>query len=286
VDARLPDGSRVNAIIPPLALKGSCLTIRRFPKRRPDLDELVAWGALSPAAASLLRTAVLHKRNLLVSGGTGSGKTTLLNALSAHIPEGERVISIEDAAELALQQPHVVTLESRPPNLEGQGEVSIRDLLKNALRMRPDRIVVGEVRGGEALDMLQAMNTGHEGSLSTVHANNPREALQRLETLCLLAGVELPLRVARQQIASAVDLIVQVGRLRDGSRKVLAVSEVCGMEGDVIQLQDLFVHRARGADGQGRLLGGLEPSGIPARFYQRLKEEGESVDFAVFAPLP
>jgi pilus assembly protein CpaF len=283
VDARLADGSRVNAIIPPLALKGSCLTIRRFPRRRPGLDELVAWGALSAAAAELLRTAVVHKRNILVSGGTGSGKTTLLNALSAHIPPGERVITLEDAAELSLQQPHVVSLESRPPNLEGKGEISIRELLKNALRMRPDRIVVGEVRGGEALDMLQAMNTGHEGSLSTVHANSPREAVQRLETLCLLSGLDLPLKVARQQIASAIDLIVQVGRLRDGSRKVLAITELCGMEGEVVQTQDLFVHRARGSGPDGRLLGALEATGTPARFYQRLREEGESVDFSVFS---
>ncbi len=274
VDARLPDGSRVHAIIPPLALKGSCLTIRRFPARRPSMAELVERGSLSPAACELLRLAVLHKRNILVSGGTGSGKTTLLNALSAYIPAGERVITIEDAAELRLQQPHVVTLESRPPNVEGQGEVSIRELLKNALRMRPDRIVVGECRGGEALDMLQAMNTGHEGSLSTLHANSAREALLRLETLCLLSGVDLPLRVARQQIASAVDLIVQVGRLRDGSRKVISVTEVLGMEGDVVQSQDLFTLHPRE---------GLQPSGIAASFYQDLREAGEAVDFGVFA---
>jgi pilus assembly protein CpaF len=274
VDARLPDGSRVNAVIPPLAVKGSCLSIRRFPARRPGMDQLVAWGALSPAACELLRLAVLHKKNILVSGGTGSGKTTLLNALSSFIPAGERVITIEDAAELRLQQDHVVTLEARPANAEGQGAVSIRDLLRNALRMRPDRIVVGECRGGEVLDMLQAMNTGHEGSLSTLHANSPREALLRLETLCLLSGVDLPLRVARQQIASAVDLIVQVGRLRDGSRKVLAISELTGMEGEVVQLQDLFTLHPQN---------GLQPSGISARFYQQLREAGESVDFGVFA---
>jgi pilus assembly protein CpaF len=283
VDARLPDGSRVNAIIPPLALKGSCLTIRRFPARRPSLEELVAGGSLSPAAAELLHQAVRHKKNILVSGGTGSGKTTLLNALSACIPEGERVITLEDAAELKLQQAHVVTLEARPANVEGQGEVTIRELLKNALRMRPDRIVVGECRGGEALDMLQAMNTGHEGSLSTLHANNPREALQRLETLCLLSGVDLPLKVARQQIASAIDVIVQVGRLRDGSRKVLAVTELVGMEGEVLQTQDLFLHQARGTDAEGRLQGSLQATGIAARFYGQLRDAGESVDFGVFA---
>ena len=283
VDARLPDGSRVNAIIPPLAVKGSCLTVRKFPDKRMSMADLQVRGAISAAAAAFLHTAVQRKRNLLVSGGTGSGKTTLLNALSASIPEGERVITIEDSAELRLQQVHVVTLEARPANLEGQGEVSIRDLVVNALRMRPDRIVVGECRGGEALDMLQAMNTGHEGSLTTLHANSTRDALQRLETLCLMSGMELPLKVVRQQVASAIDLIVQVGRLRDGSRRVLAITEVTGMEGDVLSTQDIFTFRATGTAEDGQVLGKLEPTGVAARFYHQLKADGESVDFGVFS---
>ena len=278
VDARLPDGSRVNAIIPPLAVKGSCLTIRKFPASRLGMDELVARDALSPACAAFLRQAVLSRQNILVSGGTGSGKTTLLNALSAFIPPGERIVTIEDSAELKLQQAHVVTLESRPPNLEGQGAVSIRDLVVNALRMRPDRIVIGECRGGEALDMLQAMNTGHEGSLTTLHANSTRDALHRLETLCLMGGLELPLKVIRQQVASAIDLVVQIGRLRDGRRQVLAVAELTGMEGDTLSAQDLFEFHP-GAGEKGR----LEASGLPARFYQDLKADGETLDFGVFA---
>ena len=277
VDARLPDGSRVNAIIPPLAIRGSCLTIRKFPASRMGMDDLVARGALSPACAAFLCQAVLQRQNILVSGGTGSGKTTLLNALSAFIPEGERIVTIEDSAELKLQQAHVVTLESRPPNLEGSGAVSIRDLVVNALRMRPDRIVIGECRGGEALDMLQAMNTGHEGSLTTLHANSARDALHRLETLCLMGGLDLPLRVIRQQVASAIDLIVQIGRLRDGRRQVLAVAELTGMEGEVLSTQDLYLFRP-GA-GQG---GRLEATGLPARFYQDLQADGQALDFGVF----
>jgi pilus assembly protein CpaF len=278
VDARLPDGSRVNAIIPPLAVKGSCLTIRKFPASRLSMEQLVARGALSPACAAFLREAVLRRQNILVSGGTGSGKTTLLNALSAFIPDGERIVTIEDSAELKLQQAHVVTLESRPPNLEGQGAVSIRDLVVNALRMRPDRIVVGECRGGEALDMLQAMNTGHEGSLTTLHANSARDALHRLETLCLMGGLELPLRVIRQQVASAIDLVVQIGRLRDGRRQVLAVAELTGMEGETLSTQELFSFRP-GAGPGGR----LEPNGLPARFYQQWADDGEAMDFGVFS---
>ncbi|HTB34541.1 MAG TPA: CpaF family protein, partial [bacterium] len=276
VDARLPDGSRVNAVIPPLAVQGSCLTIRKFPARRMNMAELLERGALSPACAAFLHQAVLHKKNILVSGGTGSGKTTLLNALSSSIPEGERIVTIEDSAELKLQQPHVVTLESRPPNLEGEGAVSIRDLVVNALRMRPDRIVVGECRGGEALDMLQAMNTGHEGSLTTLHANTTRDALYRLETLCLMAGLDLPLRVVRQQVASAIDLVVQIGRLRDGGRKVLAVAEVTGMEGEVVSTQDLFLYQAAAGGGA------LQATGLAARFYQQLRQDGEAMDFGVF----
>ena len=276
VDARLPDGSRVNAVIPPLAVQGSCLTIRKFPARRMNMVELLERGALSPACAAFLHQAVLHKKNILVSGGTGSGKTTLLNALSSSIPEGERIVTIEDSAELKLQQPHVVTLESRPPNLEGEGAISIRDLVVNALRMRPDRIVVGECRGGEALDMLQAMNTGHEGSLTTLHANTTRDALHRLETLCLMAGLDLPLRVVRQQVASAIDLVVQIGRLRDGSRKVLAVAEVTGMEGEVVSTQDLFLYKAAAGGGA------LQATGLAARFYQQLRQDGEAMDFGVF----
>jgi pilus assembly protein CpaF len=281
VDARLADGSRVNAIIPPLAVKGPCLTIRKFPAKRLDMDELVGRGALSPVAAQFLRQAVESRQNILVSGGTGSGKTTLLNALSSYIPAGERIVTIEDSAELKLQQPHVVTLESRPPNLEGHGEVSIRDLLVNSLRMRPDRIVVGECRGGEALDMLQAMNTGHEGSLSTLHANNARDALQRLETLCLMSGVELPLMVVRRQIASAIDLIIQIGRLRDGSRRVLSITELTGMEGDVLSTQDIFAFEQTGIV-DGKVMGNLRATGIPARLYQTLKAAGERADFSVF----
>ena len=282
VDARLPDGSRVNAIIPPLAVRGSCLTIRKFPAQRLGMAELEARGALTPKAAAFLQQAVLARKNILVSGGTGSGKTTLLNALSSYIPEGERIVTIEDSAELRLQQPHVVTLEARPANLEGQGEVSIRDLLVNSLRMRPDRIVVGECRGGEALDMLQAMNTGHEGSLSTLHANNARDALQRLETLCLMAGLELPLMVVRRQIASAIDLIVQVGRLRDGSRRVLGITELTGMEGDVMSTQDIFSFEQVGIGPDGKVLGDLRATGVPARLYQQLKAQGEAADFSVF----
>jgi pilus assembly protein CpaF len=274
VDARLPDGSRVNAIIPPLALKGPCLTIRKFPLKRLGMAELIERGALTGAAARFLQLAVEHKQNMLVSGGTGSGKTTLLNALSSYIPSGERIVTIEDSAELKLQQEHVVTLESRPKNLEGSGEVSIRDLVINSLRMRPDRIVVGECRGGEALDMLQAMNTGHEGSLSTLHANSSRDALSRLETLCLMNEVELPLAVVRKQIASAVNLIIQIGRLRDGSRRVLAITEILGMEGDVITTQDLFGFQQTGMSAEGRVEGQLLPSGLNSEFFHKLRSAG------------
>jgi pilus assembly protein CpaF len=241
VDARLPDGSRVNAIIPPLASRGPCITIRKFPERRMTLDDLVAGGSLSPAMASLLKASVRARKNLVVAGGTGSGKTTLLNVLSGAIPTGERVVTIEDAAELRLHQPHVVSLESRPPNMEGKGAFTIRDLVRNALRMRPDRIVVGECRGGEAIDMLQAMNTGHEGSMTTTHANSPREAAQRLEMLCLMAGLELPTRALRRQIASSVHLLVQQARFADGTRRVTHVSELAGLDDrGEIEIHDIF----------------------------------------------
>jgi len=282
VDARLPDGSRVNAIIPPLALKGPCLTVRKFPARRMAMADLVAKGSLTPAAADFLESAVLWKKNLVVSGGTGSGKTTLLNVLSSFIPGGERVITVEDAAELKLAQEHVVSLEARPANLEGRGEVSIRDLVANCLRMRPDRIVVGECRGGEALDMLQAMNTGHEGSLTTVHANTPRDAVARLETLCLMSGVDLPLKVVRSQIAAAVDIIVQAARLKDGSRRITHVSEVLGMEGEVVVLQDIFLFRQTGTGPEGKVLGELKPTGVIPRCAQQAREAGEAVNLGIF----
>jgi pilus assembly protein CpaF len=276
VDARLPDGSRVNAIIPPLALKGPCITIRKFPSRRMNMDDLVAKGSLSPQSAEFLKLAVAWKKNIVVSGGTGSGKTTLLNVLSGFIPSGERIITLEDAAELKLDQEHVVSLE-------GRGEVSIRDLVANCLRMRPDRIVIGECRGGEALDMLQAMNTGHEGSLTTVHANTPRDAVARLETLCLFSGVDLPQKVVRQQIAAAVDLIVQISRLRDGSRRVTHVTEVLGMEGEVVVLQDLFVFRPTGAGPEGQVLGAFEPTGVVPRCVLQAREAGLKADADLFS---
>src|ERR671935_518257 len=241
VDARLPDGSRVNAIIPPLALKGPTLTIRKFSRDPYTMNDLITFGTLTPKAAQFLAACVKGKLNVLISGGTGTGKTTTLNAMSAFVPGDERIVTIEDAAELQLQQEHVITLESRPPNIEGEGEIRIRELVRNALRMRPDRIIVGEVRGAETLDMLQAMNTGHEGSLTTIHANNPRDALARLETLVMTAGVELPHRAIREQISSAFDLMVQIQRLVDGSRRITHVSEVLRMESDVITLQDIFV---------------------------------------------
>ncbi|MBV8061213.1 MAG: CpaF family protein [Alphaproteobacteria bacterium] len=253
-DARLADGSRVNIIIPPLAIDGPSITIRKFSKKKITLDTMLGFGSLSPAMAQLLRVAGRSRVNILISGGTGSGKTTLLNALSQMIEHGERVVTIEDAAELQLQQPHVVRLETRPANLEGHGEITMRDLLKNALRMRPDRIIVGETRGGEAIDMLQAMNTGHDGSLSTVHANRPREALMRLENMVGLAGVNLAPRAIRQQIASAVDMIVQVSRMRDGSRRITHITEITGMEGEVITMQDLFTCEVAGEGVDNKLV--------------------------------
>src|SRR4051794_3467088 len=272
VDARLPDGSRVNAIIPPLALSGPTLTIRKFSRDPYTINDLINFSTLSPRAAQFLGACVKGKLNILISGGTGTGKTTMLNAISAFIPGDERIVTIEDAAELQLQQEHVITLESRPANIEGVGEVKIRELVRNALRMRPDRIIVGEVRGAETLDMLQAMNTGHEGSLTTIHANAPRDALARLETLVLTAGVELPHRAIREQIASAFDLLVQIERLVDGSRRVTHISEVLGMESDVVTLQDIFVASPPSEEegGAHRLLSPLRASGLKPHFLERL----------------
>jgi len=277
-DARLMDGSRVNIIIPPLAIDGPAITIRKFAKKKIMLESMVRFGSVSPAMAKVLKIVGRCRLNILISGGTGSGKTTLLNALSQMIDLGERVVTIEDAAELQLQQPHVVRLETRPPNLEGHGEVTMRDLLKNALRMRPDRIIVGETRGGEAIDMLQAMNTGHDGSLSTVHANRPREAIMRLENMVGLGGANLAPRAIRQQIASAVDMIIQVGRLRDGSRRVTHISEIIGMEGEVVAMQDLFTCEVTGEMPDGRLTvefrnHGLRPHCLPKAAYYGLEKE-------------
>ncbi|UOQ90592.1 CpaF family protein [Agromyces endophyticus] len=283
VDARLEDGSRVNAVIPPLAVDGSSLTIRKFSKTPYTVDDLVRFETINREIATVLDASVRAKLNILVSGGTGTGKTTLLNVLSAFIPNNERIITIEDAVELQLQQEHVVRLESRPANIEGRGEITIRDLVRNSLRMRPDRIVVGEVRGGESLDMLQAMNTGHEGSISTIHANSPRDALARLETLVLMAGMDLPLRAIREQIASAIDVIVQIGRLRDGTRRVVSITEVHGMEGEVITMQDVFsFDYAAGMDSTGRYLGHAEPTGVRPRFVERFTEAGIEVPVSVF----
>ncbi|MFZ5639944.1 MAG: CpaF family protein, partial [Bacillota bacterium] len=274
VDARLPDGSRVNAIIPPLALKGPSITIRKFSKDPLKIEDLIRFGSMTPEMAKFLEACVKGKLNIVVSGGTGSGKTTTLNVLSSFIPNDERIVTIEDAAELQLRQEHVVTLETRPPNIEGKGAITMRDLVRNSLRMRPDRIVVGEVRSGEALDMLQAMNTGHDGSLTTGHANTPRDMLSRLETMVLMAGMELPVRAIREQMAAAVDLIVQQNRLRDGSRKIVNITEVLGLEGDTIVLQDIFVYEQKGVDDHGKIIGQFRPTGIRPKFMTKLEAAG------------
>ena len=287
VDARLPDGSRVNAVIAPVALDGSLLTIRKFSPDPFSDKDLITFGTFSPAVRDFLHACVVGRRNLIISGGTGSGKTTTLNVISSFLPEDERIVTIEDAAELQLHQRHVLRMESRPANIEGKGHISIRDLVRNALRMRPDRIVVGEVRDGAALDMLQAMNTGHEGSITTIHANSPRDSLSRLETMVLMAGMELPVRAIREQVAGALDLIVQQARLKDGSRRIVQITEVVGMEGDVITLQDLFVFDwAAGRDAQGRFLGELVPTGIRPAFTQDLADLGVALPLPLFIPPP
>ena len=284
VDARLADGSRVNAVVPPIALDGSMLTIRKF-STDPFTDrDLISFGTFTPAVRDVLQACVLGRLNIIISGGTGSGKTTLLNVMSRYIPHDERIVTIEDAAELQLNQAHVLRLESRPPNIEGKGEIAIRDLVRNSLRMRPDRIVVGEVRDGAALDMLQAMNTGHDGSITTVHANTPRDSLSRLETMVLMAGIDLPIRAIRDQVAGAIDLIVQQARLRDGTRRITAITEVAGMEGDVITLQDLFTFDySAGRDEHGRFLGSLRSTGLRPKFTQNLQDLGIEFPASAFA---
>ena len=282
VDARLPDGSRVNVIIPPVAMDGPSITIRKFPKDRLGIQQLIEYGSLTGNMATFLRACVLARLNIIISGGTGSGKTTLLNALSGYIPENERIVTIEDSAELQLQQDHVLRLETKSASIDGHGGMTVRDLVRNSLRMRPDRIVVGECRGGEALDMLQAMNTGHDGSLTTVHANAPRDALSRLETLVMMAGMDLPLKVVRQQIASAVDLIVQQSRLKDGTRKVTAITEVAGMEGDTVVLTDVFKFEQTGVAEGGKIIGNLKPTGIRPHFSPRLEAAGLKLGPEVF----
>ncbi|HEC91920.1 MAG TPA: CpaF family protein, partial [Candidatus Atribacteria bacterium] len=282
VDARLPDGSRVHAIIPPLALKGPTLTIRKFFREKLTPADLIKFNSATKEMLEFLKWCVYIRKNIIISGGTGSGKTTLLNILSSFIPEDERIITVEDSAELQLRQPHWVRLESRPPSIEGTGEVTIRDLVRNTLRMRPDRIVVGECRGGEALDMLQAMNTGHDGSLTTIHSNSPRDCIRRLETLCLMAGMELPAKAIREQIASAVNLIVQVARLSDGSRKIVSISEITGMEGDVVTMQDLFVFKQTGLDENNKIKGVFTSTGIVPSFIDELKAKGIKVDLSIF----
>lgn len=285
VDARLPDGSRVNAVIPPVAIDGPLLTIRKFTKTKLSIEQLIEFDTLTSMMSDFLRACVLGRLNIIISGGTGSGKTTLLNVLSSFIPENERVVTIEDSAELRLDQEHVVRMESRPPNLDGRGQVTIREMVRNSLRMRPDRIIVGECRGGEALDMLQAMNTGHDGSLTTLHANSPRDALSRLETMVLMAGMELPLKVIRQQVASAVDLIVHQSRLKNGPRKITAISEVSGMEGDTIVMTDIFKYDQTGVTPDGSVIGQFKPTGIRPMFSPRLEAVGYKLSAELFSTI-
>jgi pilus assembly protein CpaF len=284
VDARLPDGSRVNAVIRPVSIDGPSITIRKFRKDKLSIQELIDFGSLTSNMAEFIRACVLAHLNIVISGGTGSGKTTLLNVLSSFIPEEERIITIEDAAELQLQQDHVLRMETKVANTDGRGSVTIRDLVRNSLRMRPDRIVVGECRGGETLDMLQAMNTGHDGSLTTLHANSPRDALSRMETMVLMAGMDLPLKVVRQQISSAVDLIIQQSRLKDGSRKVTAITEVVGMEGDVVVLTDIFKFEQTGTGEHGKIIGELKATGIRPIFSPRLEAAGLKLGAEIFMP--
>jgi pilus assembly protein CpaF len=283
VDGRLADGSRINAIIPPLAVSGPSLTIRKFPKDRLGISDLVKFGSMTPEMGKFLEIAVRERLNICISGGTGSGKTTLLNVVSSFIGKHERIVTVEDVSELRLPQEHVVTLETRPPNLEGQGAITIRELVKNCLRMRPDRIVVGECRGGEALDMLQAMNTGHDGSLTTIHSNSPRDCISRLETLVLMAGMDLPSRAIREQIASAVHLIIQQTRLHDGSRKVIAISEITGIESGVVTLQDIFLFQQTGFDEKHKVIGAHDATGNIPKFIQQLKRRGIDTDMSIFA---
>ncbi|MGB8383813.1 MAG: ATPase, T2SS/T4P/T4SS family, partial [Dermatophilaceae bacterium] len=282
--ARLPDGSRVNAVVAPIALDGAILTIRKFAADPFSAHDLVSFGTMTPTVRDFLYACVRGRRNIVISGGTGSGKTTTLNVLSSFLPQDERIVTIEDAAELQLHQDHVLRLEARPANIEGSGAITIRDLVRNALRMRPDRIIVGEVRDGAALDMLQAMNTGHDGSITTVHANSARDSLSRLETMVLMAGVELPVRAIREQVAGAVDLIIQQSRLKDGSRRIVAVTEVVGMESDVVTLQDIYTFDySAGRDETGRYVGGLVPTGLRPKFTQDLADLGVELPHTLFA---
>ena len=282
VDGRLPDGSRVNVIIPPLSVKGPTITIRKFAVEPYTLEDLITFGTLNQDIARILKASVKGRVNIIVAGGTGSGKTTLLNVISNFIPDNERIITIEDAAELQLQQEHVVSLESRPPNIEGKGHIAIRDLVINSLRMRPDRIIVGEVRGGEALDMLQAMNTGHDGSITTIHANSPRDTLARLETMVMMSGMELPSRAIREQISSAINLIVYCARFTDGTRKVVKITEITGMEAETITLQDLYIFKQEGFDESGQIIGRYVPTGIVPKFMEKIRTYGENIPSSVF----
>lgn len=282
VDGRLKDGSRINAIIPPLAIKGPCLTIRKFSRKKLNIEDFVRFGSISQEMVDFLEKAVHYRKNIIISGGTGSGKTTFLNVLSDFIPHDERIITVEDSAELKLGQPHVVSLEARPPNMEGKGAIHIRDLVKNCLRMRPDRIVVGECRGGETLDMLQAMNTGHDGSLTTVHANSPRDLISRLEVMVMMAGMELPEKAIREQIASAVHVVVQQSRFSDGTRKITHITEITGMETGVVQMQNIFTYKQHGTDEDGNVIGEYKATGRVPEFYEVLRQQGITVDMSIF----